>query len=226
MAEDVGETTPLKAALFESVRQQLVEDGFVLVPARETFIRRRDGITDHFQLVCKDARPGYRIQPNVGVRIDRVEELFHQTSGFERRYQETTSTMGAPAGSLLGGGPRACEFILDSESEISPVSERIMGVFRGVALPYVEHWSSLPAIDAELNDKPGERSPHRSLATFRCSTGIIVAKLVGRPDYEQLAAFYADVMARDNKGFYFKPFQALLKSLETVIAGSGLGRET
>ena len=66
---------------------------------------------------------------------------------------------------------------------------------------------------------------HRGLAWFRCSTGIIVAKLVGRPDYEQLAAFYLDVMTRDNKGFYLKRFQPLLKSLESVEAGSGLAKQ-
>ena len=209
MAEDVEETTPLKSALFESVRRQLIGDGFELNAIRDKFYRRHDGITDHFQLACKDAKPGYRIQPNVGVRIDRVEQIFHQTSGFEPQYQGNTSTMGAPAGTLLSGSPRACEFLLESESEIASVTEKIVRVFREVALPYFERLGSLAAIDAELNDKPAERTSHRGLAWFRCSTGIIVAKLVGRPDYDRLAAFYLDVMTRDNKGFYVRALPAV-----------------
>jgi hypothetical protein len=225
MSKDVEETTPLKAALFESVRRQLVDDGFEFNAVNDQFIRRHGGIADEFQLVCKDAKPGYRVQPNVGVRIDRVEQIFHQTSGFELQYQDSTSTMGAPVGVLLSGSPRACEFLLESESEIASVAEKIVRVFREVALPYFERWSSLAAIDAELNDKPAERTSHRGLAWFRCSTGIIVAKLVGRPDYEQLAAFYLDVMTRDNKGFYLKRFKPLLKSLESVEAGSSLAKQ-
>ena len=225
MAEDAEEMTPLKAALFESVRRQLAGDGFELKAARDKFIRRHNGITDHFQLVCRDAKPGYRIQPNAGVRIDRVEQIFHQTSGFEPQYQDNTSTMGAPVGALLTENPRACEFLLESESEIASVTEEIVRVFREFALPYFERCGSLAAIDAELNAKPGERTRQRALAWFRCSTGLIVAKLVGRPDYEQLVAFYTDVMTKDNKGFYLKRFQALVKSLESVEAGSGLSHQ-
>jgi hypothetical protein len=219
MAEDdvdVEDTTPLKAALFESVRRQLVGKGFELKAAKDKFIRRRDGMTDHFQLVFKDAKRGYRIQPDIGMRIDIVEEIFHQTSGFEMRYQGNTSTMGAAVGTLVSGSPRACEFLLESESEIPYVTEKILRIFRDVALPYFEHWGSLAAIDAELNNKPAERTYHRALAWFRCSTGIIVAKLVGRSDYENLVAFYTSVMTQDNKGFYLKRFQALVKSLESV----------
>ncbi len=38
------------------------------------------------------------------------------------------------------------------------------------------------------------------------------------------AASYTDVMTRDNKGFYLRRFEALLKSLENVVPGSGLLR--
>ena len=215
----------LKQALFQAVAERLAPDGFELDAAKDNLARRRNGITDIFQLTCVDGKPGYRIQPGVAVRIERVEEIFHQTAGYERKYQKDTPTMGTRVSSLLGGGPRSCEFVLQAVAEIGPSTENLMRVYREVALPYFQHWSSLAAIDAELNDKPGERTQHRALAWFRCSTGIIVAKLLGRPDYDQLASFYTDVMSRDNKGFYLKRFQALLKSLESVEAGSGLGNQ-
>ena len=215
----------LKRSLFESLRPDLAKHGFSLDAARDRFVRKRGGVTDLFQLVCLDGKPGYRIQPNTGVRIERVEEIFHQTSGFERKYQKGTPTVGAPVGALLSGtDPRACEFSLESGSEVVSVSEKLVGVFREFALSYFEHWGSLRAVDAELNDKPAERTVQRALAWFRCSTGIIVARLLNRPGYEQLAAFYTDVMARDNNGFYLKRFQSLLKSLESVEPGCGLSR--
>ena len=216
--------TGLKTAFFKSLHPELAKHGFSLKAAKDSFVRRRAEVTDLFQLVCLDGKRGYRIQPNTGVRIERIEELFHKTSGFEPKYQKDTATMGNSVGIFLDGDSRSCEFLLESGSDVASVTEKIMGVFRENALPYFERWGSLQAIDAELNDKPAERTPHRALAWFRCSTGITVARLLGRPDYEQLAAFYTEVMTRDNKGFYLKRFQALLRSLESVEPGCGLSR--
>jgi hypothetical protein len=216
----------LKTAVFKSLSPELAKDGFALKGAKDTFLRRHDGVTDIFQLVCLDGKPGYRIQPNVGVRIERVEELFHQTSGFEPKYQKDTATIGSSMGILLSEDSRACEFLLESASEAASVAEKIAAVFHDFDLPYFDRWASLEAIDAELNDKPTERTPHRGVPWSRCSTGIIVAKLVGRSDYDQLAAVYTDVMSKFSKGFYLKRFQSLLESLECVESGSGMpGRE-
>jgi hypothetical protein len=158
------------------------------------------------------------------VRVEQVESIFHQTSGFESKHQKETPTMGSSIGILQSGDSRSCELVLESDSQIALVAEKIADVFREFALPYFERWGSLAAIDAELNGKPAERTHQRPLAWQKCSTGIIVAKLVGRTDYSQLVAVYTEVMTQDNKGFYFKRFQALVKSLESVEAGSGLAK--
>jgi hypothetical protein len=215
----------LKSALFTSLRSDMAKNGFSLKAANGRFVRRRGEITEMFQLVCLDAKPGYRIQPNVGIRIEQVENIFHQISGFESKFQKDTPTIGSSVGIYLTGDSRACEFLLESQSEVAVVAERIIGIFQEFALPYFERLGSIQSIDAELNDKPAERTHHRALAFFRCSTGIIVAKLAGRPNYDELASLYADVMTRDNNGFYFKRFEELLTLLKTIEAGSGLQSE-
>ena len=209
----------LKASFFESVGKNLVSAGFKLKASKESFVRQRNDVSDIFQLVCKDGKPGWKIQPNLSVRLEQVEEIFHRTSGFERQYQSDTPTMGASVGHLLNGNNQSCQFFLEVDSDLATATEWAMQIFREFALPYFEQWSSLRAIDTELNDDPFKKTPHRSLAWFRCSTGIIVARLVGRADYEKLTAFYTDVMTQDNKGFYLKRFQALLGSLESVKPG-------
>ena len=67
---------------------------------------------------------------------------------------------------------------------------------------------------ARLNDEPRAVTHQRAAPIDRCSTGLIVAKLVARPNYEELASFYLDVMNRHK--FYLKYFQPLLKALESV----------
>jgi hypothetical protein len=212
----------LTKALFEAVGQALAREGFVFRATAHKFIRRHGGVTDQYHLACTNERSGYYVNPTVGVRIERVEEIFHQSSGFDPKYRGDTATMGAFVGELLNGDTLGCRFLLNSESDVHLVAQDLLRIFWQIAIPYFERWGSLEAVDAELNDDPTRPTLHRSLAWFRCSTGIIVAKLVGRPDYEQLAATYGDIMTRDNDGFYLKFFKELLKSLENVEAGSGL----
>lgn len=212
----------IKSALFTSLRPELAKHGFSLKATQGRFVRRRGEVSDIFQLVCLDGKPGYRIQPNVGVRVERIEDIFHQISGLEAKFQKDTPTIGSSVGIYLTGDSRSCEFLLESPSEVGSITEKIVRVFHEFGLPYFDRLGSIQAIDAALNSNAPERTPHRVLAFFRCSTGIIVAKLVGRPNYDELVALYTDVMTRDNDGFYFKRFQELLTLLKTMEAGSGL----
>jgi hypothetical protein len=214
--------TKLKTAIFAAISPELTSHGFLLKLAKDRFVRRRGEVSDFFQLVCLDGKPGYRIQPNVGVRLEQVEHIFHQASGIESKYQKDTPTMGSSIGMLLTGDSRSCEFLVESGSDVAMMAGQIVGTFHEFAMPYYERWGSLIAIDAELNSKPSERSHHRPLAWQRCSTAIIAAKLVGRPDYDQLAGFYTEVMKRDNKGFHLGRFQALLMTLKSIEGGSSL----
>lgn len=215
---DLGQ---LKAALFDSVQRSVKADGFVMKAAKDSFIRRQDGIADIFQLVCLDGKPGWRIQPNVAVRIDHVEDIFHQTSRFEPKYQNDTPTIGGAVGNILTGDNRGSEFFVESAEDIPKATEGLVRVFHDFALPYFQKFGSLHAIDAELNDNPTTRTPHRVAPWLRCSTGLIVAKLVGRPNYDELVQIYSGIMTNTDKGFYLKRFQQLVESLKSIPSRSG-----
>jgi len=101
-----SERKTLKAALFATLRDQLNGEGFKLKAARDTFVRAHEGYSERFMLVCLDGKPGWRIQPNVGIRIERVEEIFHKTSGFEPKYQKDTPTIGGAVGNIEEGDNR------------------------------------------------------------------------------------------------------------------------
>lgn len=93
-----------------------------------------------------------------------------------------------------------------------------MKVLHEFAIPYFNKFASVYAIDAELNSRPTERTPNRGFPWLRCSTGIILAKLVGRPDYDTFVKIYSDVLTRSNEGFYLKRFEALLDSLRRDVS--------
>ena len=113
----------LKRAMFEALNAQLASDGFILKASKDSFVRRRNGTVDIFQLVCLADQPGWRIQPNVAVRVDRVEEIFHHTSGFELKYQKDTPTIGGAIGNIIKNSNRACEFPLKADADVALVVE-------------------------------------------------------------------------------------------------------
>jgi hypothetical protein len=204
----------LRRVLAKRLGQQLATKGFS--PHGVHFVRQHAQTTDRFTVLCTDAKPGYWVKPHVALRIERVERIFHQTSGFSPEHQDTV-TLGGSVGDILGGNMSDARFLLESDGQLDSLVATLLGLFHTVALPYYQRWSSLHAIDAELNDDPTVRSPHRGgPPLWRCSTGIIVAKLVQRPDYGALAQYYADVMRRVSNGFYYAQYQALLASLESV----------
>jgi hypothetical protein len=206
----------LKTAMFESLVAPLRGHGFTLRASRDQFVRRHDDVTDIFQLTCLDGKPGLRVQPGVAVRFDLVEEIFHRTSGFEVKHQKDTPTIGSKVGNILSGSNRTCEFQIESRAHLQRATEGVLSVFLEFALPYFEKYSSLQAVDAELNTRPTERTPNRIAPWLRCATGVIVAKLTGRTDYDELVRVYTDVMKHSDRGFYLARFQALVESLKSL----------
>ena len=203
----------LKAAFFTAVTPSLEEKGFRLRAAKDTFRRSHDGVVDMFQIVCLDGKPGIRIQPNVAVRVDQAEEIFHKTSGFNEKEQEDTPTIGGSIGNITGKGNRDFEFILESLSQIPDVTKAILNKFESFALPYFSRFDQIREIDSELNDRPTERTPNRGVPYLRYSSGLIVAKLNRRLNYQELVEYYTKRMSEIDKGFYHKRFEALVQLL-------------
>lgn len=208
----------LKYTLYVELMTPLQKAGFSRSKGSNKCVRKHDDRVDIFQLVWLGHNEGWRIQFNAGIRYDRVENILHETSGFQEQYRKGTSTVGAAIGVTAGSTARSCEYVLESSAQVDLVAEKIISLYGKFATPYFNRWSTLESIDEELNEEPSKKVPYLrgGLSLFRCSIGIIVAKLVGRANYEELASFYMDVMKKDNNGFYFKYFDPLMKSIKTL----------
>ena len=92
-------------------------------------------------------------------------------------------------------------------------------------MAFYEDWyarfARLDQIDAELNDDPYRETPNRPMPWFRCATGIIVASLIGRPDYDALASAYTGILRDFSNGFYLPRFEALLRERAAARGGTG-----
>jgi len=202
----------LKDSVLAGVVPALVARGFRFVKSKERFEKREQGTLHLFQLVFLDGADGCRVSPNIGVRIDAIEEIFHRTSGFAPKYQKDTPTVGTDAWRLIGNP--AFEFSLSSPGDAADVAAGIVSVFESVAQPYFAEFSSIAAVDAALNEEPLKPSVHRLMEWLRCSTGAIAASLVRRPGRSKLFDIYTKKMSTFMEGAYLPRFRALIESLE------------
>jgi len=193
----------------------LSREGFKFISTKEKFVRSREGLSDVFQLVCLNGKPGWRIQPNIGIRVDALEDIFHEISGTEKRYQKNTCSIGGGVGNIFYGDNRKCEFVLISDADVAIAVEGVEKVFHEFAMPYFEKYGSIYAIDELLNTSPSERSRHRG-PWLRCSTGVIAAKLSNRENYDAIVSVYAETMKTIDNGVHVARFKALLDVLDSM----------
>lgn len=208
----------LSDLVFAGVNAVLKPEGFRLFKSKKWFLRKTDGRTEKFQLVVLNDRPGYRICPSVGVRFEAVEQVFHRTSTFGPEFQPDTDTVGVDLWRIHGKG--GYQLPVHNESDVPPVVDRILEIFRRDALPYFSQFSDLKAVDMAVNERPQEQCVHRVLPSLRCATGAIVAKLTDRENFDALIASYREQLRHDANGFYLPTFEALIQDLTTAEVGA------
>jgi hypothetical protein len=190
------------------------------------FVRATDKQrTERYHLML-NFETGYRVSPSVGVRFEEVEKIFHRTSGFDRASQKESPTVGIDLWRVFGR--EQYQVTLSDESGLAAAAARIVAIFHEKAEPYFAQFSTLAAVDSAVNDHPGDDCVHRDMAWLRCSTGVIVARLVGRPNYDQLVPLYQEAVRKGSPHLLPK-FESLLNDLgnlsNAVKRHNVLGRE-
>jgi hypothetical protein len=105
------------------------------------------------------------------------------------------------------------EYVIRSPSDIQAVAVQIESDFTEIAVPYFEGHSELKQIDAALNATPDGECVHYAMDYLRYTHGLIVARLIGRPDYLGLVDTYRRKLAHVSNGFYLPEFEALVSDL-------------
>ncbi len=205
----------IQQQLIEQISTVLEQYRFRYIACRELFVNTVGEKSFRFQVRCLRAKGGLLIEPAVGVRIEVVEKIFHRTSGFEPEYQQWTPTLGAEIW-RLEGDPTAFQYPLTRTEDIAGVAKHLITDFQTKALDYYTEYSSLQSIDQVLNHNPSEKTPHRMMEWLRASTGLIVARLVDRRNYNELTNVYLKTLHKLDRGFYLPQFTALIKDLHDV----------
>jgi hypothetical protein len=198
----------LEHALQDALRPALGAAEFALVRSRSAFERNEGWRIVGFRPSANPNWPGVRIALWLPVRVPAVEEIFHRFSGYERRYQRGTYTVGAYLGEWLGD-EKAYTWELRELDEVDAVAAQI-GACVEQAAGYYASLADLGAVAAALNDA-------RPMYFELSSRALIAARLAGRDDFDALVARHREHLARHH-GFFLDRVDALLAHLRASPA--------
>jgi hypothetical protein len=201
----------LKTALLSALQPKLEQRGFKLQKSKERFAKRIAEVSWWFVLDFT-VYESLHVKPAIGLRVDAIENKFHQTSGFERKYQADTPTLSLSLQGLVAD-PSRFEYVIRDLSDVDTAAAQLERDFDEIVFPYFEKYSALAMIDAALNENPGQDCVHYAMDYLRCAHGLIVAGIVGRPNYADLVGVYRQKLALISNGFYIPKFEALVADL-------------
>lgn len=201
-----------RAELIATLEPRMAARRFSLVKSKQWFQHKQPGLKQIYDLEFVD-RVDYSVRPAMSIRIDEVERIFHRTSGFEKQYQSSTSTLGTSLW-RLSEDLEQFRYDLGHVDQVPRIASLIESAFDTVAAPWFEKYSTAAAVDAVLNKAPDKFGVYHFFPHMQYAHGVIAARLNQRHNYDELAATYSKAMKRISKGFYSDDFEALVRDLE------------
>jgi len=207
----------LKNSFLFQLNEKLNEFGFDLSRTYCEFTNKKDFGWCKFQIVFLVRDYGWEINIGLLMRFDVVENLFHEISEFERKYQKRTPTIGVAAFNLINSSTQKTKFELSDENQITTVVDEIFEIFENVALPFFEKFNTLDKIDNHLNSDKNDTLLTGSI--FKGTKSLITAKLTNRNDYYELEKYYFSYYENFADGFYLPEYIRLKELLNTDVVG-------
>lgn len=165
-------------------------------------------------LVVTGEKSRCELSVRVALRSERVEQLFHQTSGFALADRINTFTLGVDCSLLCPSAPH--QLVVTNLASLEQANLACKHAFEECAEPVFNELSSLEAIDAIVNGNLATPCIFRPHPWFRASTGLIVAKLVKRANYDDVVKKYTELVGEFSKGFYLARFRGLVEILSNL----------
>lgn len=201
----------LKKNLLELLSDHLKGYGFILNKGLADFTKKQKGGWNKFQLIFLNREGGWEINMGMLIRKDIIENIYHQVSSFDPKYHKTTPSLGITIEKFINNG-NEYRCYLSSESDIKKCADYIENLFIKVVMPFFEQYDNLEKMDEAVNIKNGISI--FSGLKYEGSLGIILAKLVGNPDYDFFLEKYLNYYKRLSNGFYLPEYEKLIKVLD------------
>ena len=196
-----------RSAVISSCGTLLEPRGYKLVKARDAFERSSTSERRGVYIMLVSTKHGnYKLRVWCGVRNKDIEERFHKTSGVDKKYQPSYTTINLDCGEYWS---------LNTEEEIAHAVANAKAFIDERAIPFLEENYSINDYCSLLNTNPSGKCPFHGNPENRCHYGLIAAKLAADPRYDELKATYTKFLMLTNNGFYYPRFQRLIADIES-----------
>lgn len=205
----------LKNEVLVRLNEKLNSFGYKLSKSTCEFTKKTDFGWNKYQIVFLVRNNGWELKPSLLVRFDIVENLFHQISDFDKRYQKGTPTIGTSIEDLNNPLITQTRFELTNEAEINHVVSGLFELFENVAVTFFEKFDKLSSIDDKLNSNISNTSLTGDI--FKGTKSLIIAKLMKRQDFDKLEDVYHSYYMNFADGFYLPEYLRLRELLKSNV---------
>ncbi len=193
-----------------SLNEKLKVYGFKFKKFGDSFLQDTELGWNMLSIVFLTSSTGWNIRPGLLIRFNLVENLFHQISSFEEKYQKGTPTLGTSIEGLNINGP-ASRFELTEETQIDMVADKLFELFKSVGIPFFDQYKDFHTVERAINQDTNET--HLTGPIFKGTKGLILAKILDHKDFKTLEEKYLYYYKNFSNGFYLSEYIRLTELL-------------
>jgi hypothetical protein len=196
----------VKDSITAGLTLRMITEGFTYKKSTNEYKHTSGDYTYFFRIEQLLWSDHYSIKVDLEISQKQIEAIVEKILGKKRHKFTMGAEIGriklSPDGRKIVNG--SLGFILLFEGDIEAAIETLHEYYTDIAKHYFSRYRTLTAIDDIMNNEPFEHCPAHVGGMFyeRCIKGLIVAKLVDNPRYDELVAVYdEEIKATFNEEF-------------------------
>jgi len=187
----------IKKAIAQNFGTRLKSDGYVYNASKNEFYSRKEEFTFLFNIVQTAWSDHYSLSVRLYISNKQVESTYESILGSSHKLTIGNSIeriAKSPDGREVINGNMAV--LLLQDQDIDAAVETLERYYITIAKPYFEKYNSLTELDKLINNPPFDHCPAHVGGSFtnRCIKGLIVARLVDNPKFDEIVTIYDEVI--------------------------------
>jgi hypothetical protein len=167
--------------IFQMLGGVLSETDFRYKKSEDGFVRKISGGRQMLGLPLWDYNPEFEFSLNICIRLDAVEEVFHQFSGSPPKYHPLSFTIATHLEHFTGG---PAKYKVSTAGDVTSVGGALSGIIQDKIIPFFDEFKDVQALDRGVNRcQPGidkTRNPSGAMHA------VILAHMAGNTDFDSL----------------------------------------
>lgn len=197
----------MKDLIFKMLQEILAREGFQLKKSDDSFQKKIPGGKQILGVPLWNYSPEYQFSLNVLIRLDAVEEIFHQFAGIEPKYRSMSFTTNTPLERFTGKDQD--RFSVRTGADVESIGTRLSSLIHDKVIPFLDQYSNIDSLATEMNSE--SQTIDKSHEPSHGMHSIILAHLARNPNFDRLAELHQKNMPLA----YLQRFDSLVEYLKT-----------